>query len=158
MACSNARANKTLYIYIYIFFLQIGEDPFTRVERERREKVKQNRRSEAQNVKEAIKQGAVPSSVKLATKLDPKASRGQITKGRALKGDIQNASYLAGVSTASMGKFDKRLKGEKGERKLPGFRKKHLPVDGGGVESEMVSKVMGKVVRCDAAMVSNIAA
>ena len=34
---------------------------------------------------------------------------------------IKTASWLSGVSTASMGKFDKRLAGEKeGERKLPG--------------------------------------
>jgi hypothetical protein len=34
---------------------------------------------------------------------------------------IKTASWLSGVSTASMGKFDKKLAGEKeGERKLPG--------------------------------------
>lgn len=128
--------------------MQVGEDPFAAREKARKERVQQNKRNEAQNVEAAIKAGALPSSVKLTTKLDANAKRGQIAKGKAMKDDIANASYLAGVSTASLGKFDKRLRGEKGPRKLPGARQKHLPLDGGGAEGDMVSKVMGKVVRC----------
>jgi regulator of ribosome biosynthesis len=121
---------------------QAGEDPFERIEQERRKGTK------------ARKQGGasaqdVPATIKLSTKLDPGKVRGQIAKGKAMKGDIANASHLAGVSTASMGKFDKQLKGERdGERKLPGLRNKHLPVDGGDGEGGMVSKVLGKVTRC----------
>lgn len=62
---------------------------------------------------------------------------------------MQNASYLAGVSTASMGKFDKRLRGEKeGERVLPGKRTKQLPLTDGAGEKEASGKVLGKLMRC----------
>jgi regulator of ribosome biosynthesis len=62
------------------------------------------------------------------------------------------ASYLAGVSTASMGKFDKRLKGEaQGERKLPGSRRKALPVAGASGEKDFADQVLGKVMRCASA-------
>lgn len=134
--------------------VQPGEDPFTRLERERKDKVKRGKKSEAANIKDAARQGAVPSTVRLSTKLDPAAARGQLAKGAAMKGDIQSASYLAGVSTASMGKFDKRLRGEKGERKLPGMRKKHLPAAGSGEEGAAVDRVLGKVVRCVSRLVS----
>jgi regulator of ribosome biosynthesis len=42
---------------------------------------------------------------------------------------IKMASKLSGVSTASMGKFDERLPGEKaGERQLGGKRRKFAPL------------------------------
>ena len=62
---------------------------------------------------------------------------------------MQNASYLAGVFTASMGKFDKRLKGEKpGERKLPGLRQKFMSTTDTGAERLAAGKVMAKVLKC----------
>ena len=133
-----------------VYGMQDGEDPFTRLERERKKNVKQNKRSEVANRADANpgSAAAVPATVKLATKLDAGSARGQIAKGKALKGELAAASSLAGVSTASMGKFDKRLKGEKGERKLPGLRKKHLPSDGGEAEGGMVAKALGKALKC----------
>ena len=131
--------------------VQDGEDPFTRLERERKKNVKQNKRSEAANraaADPASAAAAVPTTVRLSTKLDAASKRGQIAKGKALKADIAAASGLAGVATASMGKFDKRLTGEKGERKLPGLRKKHLPGEGGEAEGGMVAKALGKALRC----------
>jgi hypothetical protein len=132
--------------------VQSGEDPFTRLENERKAKMKPSKKGVA------AAGGAVPATVKLATKLDAGTTRGQIAKGKAMKGDIENASHLAGVSTASMGKFDKRLNGEKGARKLPGLRTKHLPIDGGDAEGGMVSKVLGKVIRCAACALSALRA
>eukprot|EP00892_Ulva_mutabilis_P011642 jgi/Ulvmu1/8850/UM049_0032.1 len=126
---------------------QGGEDPFTRMEREKRERVESKSSRKAGNAGGGADAGAVPATVKLTTKLDAASARGQLAKGRALKPQLQQASYLAGVSTASMGKFDKRLKGERAsERRLPGMRKKLLPVAGGG-EGESVAKVLGSVVR-----------
>jgi regulator of ribosome biosynthesis len=110
--------------------------------------VHRGKRGEAANIAAAAKAGGIPSTLKISTKLGPVGVRGQIAKGSAMKADIQNASYLAGVSTASMGKFDQRLKGEKGDRKLPGLRKKHLPAVGALREGEILSKVARKVARC----------
>lgn len=127
---------------------QPGEDPFTRIARERRDKVKRNKSNEARNLQDANKRGALPATIKLSTKLDASSVRGQIAKGKAMKDDIKSASYLAGISTASLGKFDKRLTGEKdGERRLPGMRKKFLDATGSGAEVEAVGKVMSKVLR-----------
>ena len=54
---------------------------------------------------------------------------------------IRSASRQAGVSTASMGKFDKRLEGEKeGERLLGSKRRKYEPV--AGKTSQELSKVV----------------
>lgn len=134
--------------------VQDGEDPFTRLEREKSERVSGNKKRNAQNREEALlatnknSTVPVPATVKLSTKLDPASIRGQIAKGKALKKELKQASYYAGVSTASMGKFDKRLKGEKdNERKLPGSRKKVLAVTGGAAEQDAAGKVLGKVIR-----------
>jgi regulator of ribosome biosynthesis len=129
---------------------QDGEDPFTRLEREKAERVSSNKKRAAKNREEAAPSGAaaIPATVKLSTKLDAASVRGQIAKGKAIKKELKQASYFAGVSTASMGKFDTRLKGEKdNERKLPGSRKKVLSVTGGDVEKNVAGNVLGKVIR-----------
>lgn len=124
--------------------VQGGEDPFTRMDRERQERAK---KTNGKRPAAAAPASGIPATVKLTTKLDAASARGQIAKGKALKPQLKQASHLAGVSTASMGKFDSRLKGEKdGERKLPGMRKKLMPVVG-TEEGAAVSKVLGKVVR-----------
>lgn len=149
-----ALARVGLHVTAYTFpdlvwpHVQGGEDPFSRMERQKRERGESKSKRQADNAAAASGQAPVPATVKLTTKLDAASARGQLAKGRALKPELKQASYLAGVSTASMGKFDKRLKGEKdGERRLPGLRKKLMPVTG-AEEGAAVSKVLGKVVRC----------
>jgi hypothetical protein len=54
---------------------------------------------------------------------------------------IKVASRLSGVATASMGKFDKQLRGEKpGERSLPGKRRKYMAVTDTKTEHNKVSE------------------
>lgn len=140
----NARKRKACWC------AQDGEDPFTRLEREKSERVSANKKRHAKNRESAAPAGAtsIPATVKLSTKLDPASVRGQIAKGKAIKSELKQASYLAGVSTTSMGKFDSRLKGEGyNERKLPGSRKKILSVTGGTAEKDVAGKVLGKVIR-----------
>ena len=62
---------------------------------------------------------------------------------------IKTASRQAGVATASMGKFDKRLKGEKeGERRLPGNQRKFAPVaDPTGMERSQQTSMVDKMLR-----------
>lgn len=126
--------------------LQDGQDPFDRLQREQHGGGKKRRRGA--DTATPAGTSAVPATVKLTSKLDPEAIKGQIAKGKHMKADIAQASQLAGVSTASMGKFDRKLAGESGARKLPGLRQKHLPGSGGAAEGSMVSKVLGKVTRC----------
>lgn len=84
------------------------------MEREKAERVSSNKKRHAQNREAAApaSAAAIPATVKLSTKLDAASVRGQIAKGKAIKKELKQASYYAGVSTASMGKFDSRLKGE----------------------------------------------
>jgi regulator of ribosome biosynthesis len=61
---------------------------------------------------------------------------------------IKTAHLQAGVSTASMGKFDKRLKGEKeGERKPVGKRRKFMAVTDTKTEREKLSGFADKFLR-----------
>lgn len=61
---------------------------------------------------------------------------------------IKTASWLSGVSTASMGKFDRKLPGEKeGERKLPGKRRKFSGVTDAASDRALMSKTADKLLR-----------
>lgn len=59
------------------------------MDREKAERIGRNKRNEAGNLADAQKAGALPSTIKLTTKLDPNSSRGQIAKGKALSGDLK---------------------------------------------------------------------
>ena len=60
---------------------------------------------------------------------------------------IEAASLQAGVSTASLGKFDRRLAGEKkGERRVLGKRRKLMPVVD-STERSRVSSLVDKIMR-----------
>jgi hypothetical protein len=61
---------------------------------------------------------------------------------------IKGASLQAGVSTASMGKCDKRLPGEKeGERRLPGKRKKVFSVTDTAAERAAITNMADRMIR-----------
>jgi regulator of ribosome biosynthesis len=61
---------------------------------------------------------------------------------------LKTASWLSGVSTASMGKFDRRLPGEKeGGRKLPGKRRKFIGVTDAASERALMSKTADRLLR-----------
>lgn len=64
---------------------------------------------------------------------------------------IKTMSWLSGVSTASMGKFDKKLPGEKdGERKLPGKRRRFSGVTDAAADRALMSKTAEKLLRTKA--------
>eukprot|EP00879_Flechtneria_rotunda_P032375 GHRR01035571.1.p1 GENE.GHRR01035571.1~~GHRR01035571.1.p1 ORF type:complete len:249 (+),score=92.20 GHRR01035571.1:471-1217(+) len=133
-----------------IVSLQPGEDPFTQLRKEKKERQQLHSKQQLANVKQAIKQGgaaAVPATLRLAATL-PEKGRGKPIKRKELRDEIKTMSLLSGFSTASMGKFDKRLPGEKeGERKLPGKRRKFLPVAGTAAERDLISKTADKLLR-----------
>ena len=62
---------------------------------------------------------------------------------------VKAASFQAGVSTASMGKFDKRLAGEKPDERQPANKRRtFLPVAAHkGVERKSVSAMADKIMR-----------
>jgi hypothetical protein len=69
----------------------------------------------------------------------------------SLAEQIKVASRLSGVATASMGKFDRQLKGEKpGERSLPGKRRKYMAVTDTKTEHNKVSGALDVHVSCSA--------
>lgn len=101
--------------------------------------------------KEAGK-AALPAAVRLTAGALAEEGRGKRTKRKELAPEIASASLQAGVSTASMGKFDRRLRGEKeGERQhkaVVSKRRKFLPVsDRTGAERKAVAGVVGRIVR-----------
>ncbi|GFH28268.1 ribosome biogenesis regulatory protein, partial [Haematococcus lacustris] len=116
---------------------KVGEDPFSRMEADKKERVKRNRSSQLDNARAAQAAGALPPTLRLAASLAPSApaanskaagpKRLQKAKRKELRAEIKAASRLSGISTASMGKFDKTLRGEKeGERVPLGKRRKFL--------------------------------
>ncbi len=65
---------------------------------------------------------------------------------------VKSASHQAGVSTASMGKFDKRLPNEKEGERQPGTKRQHfMPVtDNKGTERSNTSAVADSILRARA--------
>ncbi|EGG24358.1 ribosome biogenesis regulatory protein [Cavenderia fasciculata] len=85
------------------------QDPFQKLIDDKKERVDKNKRLEQRNLDESHKRSS--SMVGSNNGLDfSKENRGQI------KNDVRNTLNVAKVSTASMGKFDKVLEGDK---KLP---------------------------------------
>ncbi|KAH0925171.1 hypothetical protein HID58_017427, partial [Brassica napus] len=106
-----------------------GEDPFAKRLDDKKKRVGKQEKNRLQNLKTAAKAGALPSHVQLAA-----------------LGDVAG---LAATSTASGGKFDKKLPGEKPPKKQ-GKHHKYLPVvpRNGMVdeEKEQTNKVLGKLL------------
>ncbi|KAL0031736.1 hypothetical protein WJX79_004189 [Trebouxia sp. C0005] len=98
---------------------QPGEDPFGEERKEKKARLASQEGRQLKNKQASDKihgKPMLPPTLKLAASL-PEHGKGVPTKRRELKADVKSASHQAGVSTASMGKFDKRLPNEKeGER------------------------------------------
>ncbi|KAK9841014.1 hypothetical protein WJX81_005502 [Elliptochloris bilobata] len=136
-----------------------GEDPFTRAHAEKRERVKAQAGRQLANAKASAKAmgarapplaAALPPTLQLAASL-PEHGRGRPVKRREIRDDIKAASRQAGVSTASGGKFDAVLPGEKpGERAAPGKCKRPLVdkvADRSGTENTKVLGMVDKILR-----------
>eukprot|EP01132_Coremiostelium_polycephalum_P004044 gene4044-5062_t len=96
---------------------KVGEDPFQKMIDSKNERVQKQKKREQRNYDEA--QMRVQGSVGKPTNFD-KEHRGQ------LKSDLNHSFDVAKMSTASLGKFDKQLTGEKaapkrGVKKLAGL-------------------------------------
>ncbi|ESQ52452.1 hypothetical protein EUTSA_v10016958mg [Eutrema salsugineum] len=124
-----------------------GEDPFAKRLDDKKKRVGKQEKNRLQNLKTAAKAGALPSHVQLAaTALPISGTKAQPKKiGKEALGDVAG---LAATSTASGGKFDKKLPGEKPPKKQ-GKHHQYLPVvPKYGVvdeEKEQTNKVLSKI-------------
>ncbi|XP_010528668.1 PREDICTED: ribosome biogenesis regulatory protein homolog [Tarenaya hassleriana] len=135
-----------------------GEDPFAKRQEEKKKKVEKQEKNRLQNLKAAAKVGALPSHVRLAATALPITGT-QAQSKKVGKEELGNVAGLAATSTASGGKFDKKLPGEKAPKKL-GKHHKYLPVvEGSGMgsrEKEQTDKVLSKIISKNSHEILNV--
>ncbi|GKC82748.1 ribosome biogenesis regulatory protein, partial [Tanacetum coccineum] len=91
---------------------EVGADPFAKRWSEKKQRVEKQEKNRLHNLKEAAKVGALPSHVQLAATALPITAT-QTAPRKVSKDELQNVAGMAATSTASGGKFDKKLAGEK---------------------------------------------
>ena len=127
------------------------EDPFTKMRKEKKQRVKKNEAQQLANLKAAAKSGGkqvLPATLKLAASL-PEHGRGKPTKRKELKGELKVAARQVATSTASLGKFDRVIEGEdvKELRKIPGVKRAKLSnVTGSKEERSLQDKLVNQII------------
>ncbi|KAL5547889.1 hypothetical protein UlMin_003120 [Ulmus minor] len=125
-----------------------GVDPFAKRREDKKKRVEKQDKNRLQNLKQAAKVGALPSHVQLAATSLPITGT-QAAPKKVTKDELGNVAGMAATSTASGGKFDKKLPGEKPAKHNAKYRK-FLPVVGqkGKVseEKEQTDKVLNKLM------------
>lgn len=125
-----------------------GVDPFAKRKAEKKQRVENNEKNRLKNLKEASKNGALPSHVQLAATALP-ISGSHAAPKKLSKTELEEVAGAAATSTASIGKFDKKLPGEK-PLKNKGKHRKFLPVaQGKGMgsqEREQTEKILNKLI------------
>ncbi|GAB4832874.1 hypothetical protein Ancab_006891 [Ancistrocladus abbreviatus] len=127
---------------------EIGEDPFAKRRAEKKQRVEKQEKNRLKNLKEAAKAGALPSHVQIAATALPITGSQAVPK-KLSKTELEEVAGTAAISTASGGKFDKKLPGEK-PQKMKGKHRKFLPVaEGKGMgsqEREQTQKILNKLI------------
>ncbi|PKA57019.1 Ribosome biogenesis regulatory protein like [Apostasia shenzhenica] len=126
-----------------------GEDPFSKRQAEKKKRIEKQGKNRLQNLKRAAKVDALPSHIQLAaTALPITGTRKEVPK-KASKEELENVAGMAAAATASGGKFDKKLLGEK-PAKHTGKHRKFLPVvEGRGMgaqEKQQTNKILSKLL------------
>ncbi|XP_058113121.1 ribosome biogenesis regulatory protein homolog [Magnolia sinica] len=125
-----------------------GEDPFSKRQKEKKNRVEKQEKNRLQNLKQAAKVNALPSHVQLAATALPITGT-QAAPKKASKDELASVAGMAATSTASGGKFDKKLPGEK-PAKHSGKYRKFLPVvEGKGMgaqEKQQTDKILNKLM------------
>ncbi|KAH7621969.1 putative Ribosome biogenesis regulatory protein-like protein [Nannochloris sp. 'desiccata'] len=134
------------------------EDPFTRMRREKKDRVKKNETQQLGNLKAAHKQGGkgvLPATLKLAATL-PEHGRGIPSKRKELKGELKTAARQVATSTASLGKFDRMVDGENiKDRQLGGRKRKFISVTDSKKEKAAQGKLVDHILRKNADDIGN---
>ncbi|CAI5522288.1 unnamed protein product [Closterium sp. Naga37s-1] len=123
-----------------------GEDPFAKLKADKKARAKANERQRLGNLKASAKQLRPDALSHLAVSSAslPLSGRGPAAP-KASKAAVGAVASLAAGSTASGGKFDRRLEGEKRAKKV-GKHRKFLPVAARGAEGEREGKMISSVV------------
>ncbi|KAK7292064.1 hypothetical protein RIF29_07727 [Crotalaria pallida] len=124
------------------------EDPFAKRREDKKNRVQKNEKNRLQNLKEAAKFGALPSHVQLAARALPITGT-QAAPKKFTKDELGNVAGMAATSTASGGKFDRKLAGEKPAQHKGKYRKFLPVVEGTGIgslEKEQTEKVLNKIM------------
>lgn len=124
-----------------------GEDPFGKRKDDKKKRVEKQEKNRIQNLKKASKANALPSHIQLAaTALPITGIQGPMPK-KASKEELENVAGMVATATASGGKFDKKLPGEK-RAKHSGKHRKYLSVVGtvGAEEKQQTEKILNKLM------------
>ncbi|KAH7546411.1 hypothetical protein FEM48_Zijuj01G0198100 [Ziziphus jujuba var. spinosa] len=125
-----------------------GEDPFAKRRTEKKKHVEKQEKNRLQNLKQAAKFGALPSHVQLAATALPITGTQAMPK-KVSKDELGNVAGMAATATASGGKFDKKLAGEKPAKHSRKYRKFLPVVEGTGIgkqEKEQTDKVLNQLL------------
>lgn len=132
-----------------------GVSPFDLLEGSRKQQIANQNRRELQNLQRAVKGGGkLPETVKLASQL-PLHGRGHPTERRKVKTSLGRASKMAGISTASMGKFDVPLEGESKDERISKSKKRSLVNQKETDEKTYIKKLTQKMVKENSEKVLN---
>ncbi|KAL9237118.1 hypothetical protein vseg_011705 [Gypsophila vaccaria] len=125
-----------------------GVDPFAKRKADKKDRVEKQEKNRLKNLKEAANVGALPSHVRLAAQSLP-ITGSQTAPKKLGKRELEEVAGHAATSTASIGKFDKKLAGEK-KQTHDGKHRKFLPVvQGRGMgsqEKEQTDKILNKLL------------
>ena len=124
------------------------EDPFAKRKENKKKRVEKQENNRLQNLKQAAKLGALPSHVQLAATALPITGT-QAAPKKVTKDELGNIAGTVATSTASGGKFDKRLAGEKPAQHKGKYRKFLPVVEGKGIgsqEKEQTEKILNKIM------------
>ncbi|XP_076921547.1 ribosome biogenesis regulatory protein homolog [Bidens hawaiensis] len=135
-----------------------GVDPFAKIRSEKKQRVEKQEKNRLQNLKEAAKVGALPSHVQLAATALPIIET-QTAPRKVSKDELQNVAGMAATSTASGGKFDKKLAGEKPPKHDKKYRKFLPVVEGSGMgslEKQQSDKILSKLMAKNSHEIFNV--
>lgn len=135
-----------------------GQDPFAKRQEDKKKRVEKQEKNRYSNLKEAAKAGALPSHVQLAATALPITGT-QAAPRKISKDELGNVAGMAANATASGGKFDKKLPGEKPPKHDKKYRK-FLPVaEGSGMgslERQQTEKVLNKFMSKNSHEILNV--
>lgn len=144
-----------------------NEDPWERREKERKGRVSKNETQRVANLKRAAKESGqklhidshgklntqdLPSTLALSSVLPLEANTSMPITGsrKHTREQLRDSAKIAGVATASMGKFDKEVRGEGKDTKANVRKSKVVAAaaggKGGGREKAQAEGIMGKII------------
>ncbi|KAL7092092.1 hypothetical protein ACP275_12G144300 [Erythranthe tilingii] len=127
---------------------EVGKDPFAERRKEKKGKVDKQEKNRLHNLKQANKVGALPSHIQLAATSLPITGTQSMPK-KISKDELQHVAGMASTATASGGKFDKKLPGEKAPKHEKKYRKFLPAVEGSGMgalEKQQNENVLNKLM------------